>query len=199
MKSENKTLEAYNNFASEFSTKFNKVWVRYDSIERAFSFFEKPGLLNVLEIGCGNWRDAKEILNYSTNYLGIDYSTGMLNLAREYLPDAKLLIQDIEEFQSEEKFDIIFSFASLVHLPKENMKIVLKKLYSLLNNNWILVLSLRHSDEYKEEVNIEELSERFFAFYNPEIIKELVEWFQFEFEKIKEINNRFWFEMILRK
>ncbi|EKE27890.1 MAG: methyltransferase [uncultured bacterium (gcode 4)] len=189
----------YDKYSLEFSQKFNKVWVRTDKIKQAFSYFTEIENLRVLEVWCGNWKDAKEILRYSSHYIGLDYSEGMLKLAREYLPEAEFILEDIEEYETQEKFDIIFSFASLVHLPKDNMKKILSKIYWMLNGWWILMLLLRYGPEYTEEIISDEFGERFFTLYNWEVIKSIIDWYDVDYEEVSEVNKRKWFMMILKK
>lgn len=195
----NKTLQAYNSFPKEFASKFNKSWVRENNIRHAFSFFEDISNLNVLEIGCGNWKDAKEILKYTSNYIWIDYSIWMLELAKEYIPEANFLLVDIKDFESDKKFDIIFSFASLVHLKKDELESILKRLYELLNDDWIIYLSLKYNEQYKEDIVTDELGERFFALYNAKTVKDIKWNFEFIYENVAEVNKRFWLEIILKE
>ncbi|EKE29424.1 MAG: type 11 methyltransferase [uncultured bacterium (gcode 4)] len=189
----------YDKFAEEFARKFNAAWVRTDDIRRAFSYFDNPEDLSVFEVWCWNWRDVAEILKYTNNYIWLDYSEWMLDIAKKQLPEAKFELGDIEEYESEEKFDIIFSFASLVHLPIGKVEKVLSKLHWMLNAWWILILSLRYWPEYKEEIISDEIWDRFFTLYNGDTIRGIMHWFDSEFERVYKVNKRLWLVMDLRK
>ena len=123
----------------------------------------------------------------------------MLNIAKKNLPDANFIKADIRDYQTDERFDIIFSFASLLHIEKIQLQIILSKISNLLNKEGILILSLKYSEEYMEEIVNDEVWARFFYLYNPEIIKEIsknvLDIVSYE---IKEINKRKWFEVILK-
>jgi len=199
MNVDDSTLNVYNNHAKTLSERFNKSWVRSENIALMFSYFTNSKILKLLEIWCWNWRDAKEILKYTSNYIGLDYSQGMLDLAKEFLPGANFELWDIESFETKDKFDIIYSFSSLVHLPKERLEKVMKKLFILLNDNWIVYLSLKYNPEYTEHVVSDELWERFFALYNDNTVKNISDGFEIIFEKVSQVNKNFWLEMILKK
>ena len=50
----------------------------------------------VLEIGCGDGRDAKRIVRFTKNYLGFDISSGMVELAEKRVPQARFLVRNSE-------------------------------------------------------------------------------------------------------
>lgn len=115
------TINTYNNNVQLFSQKFDSLGPRINDIKEIFL------LLNIadpyiLEIGCGNGRDARELLKYTNNYLGIDISEKMIELARQKVPQARFLVADIENYQLPLGLDLIFASASLVHVPKESLK-----------------------------------------------------------------------------
>ncbi|OHA59595.1 MAG: hypothetical protein A2589_01910 [Candidatus Vogelbacteria bacterium RIFOXYD1_FULL_46_19] len=76
------TIETYNRQAVAFAAKFDEQGPRQDDIEKIFKLCQKTNPY-VLEIGCGNGRDAAQIILKTTNYLGIDVSGSLLNLAKE--------------------------------------------------------------------------------------------------------------------
>lgn len=76
------------------------IGARVGDIEQVFSYIQKSSP-KVIEIGCGNGRDAREILTHTSEYLGIDVSGGMIRLAKEDLPEAheKFIVADVESFE----------------------------------------------------------------------------------------------------
>jgi SAM-dependent methyltransferase len=125
-----------------------------------------------LEIGCGNGRDAKEILRFTDDYIGMDISEGMIKLAREYLPNAEFLVADIETSDFPKNIDIIFAFACLLHLDKLAVKDVLLKAHNYLNENGIFYISVKH-DKYQEKIQIDEFGKRVFYYYKEEDFEKL--------------------------
>lgn len=59
----------------------------------------------------------------------------MIQLAKDANPghEDAFILADLEEYIFPQGVDIIFSFASLLHTPKETMRRVLDKMYHTLN------------------------------------------------------------------
>ena len=198
MDKKQQTVNTYNEAAGKMTQKFNDMGARVSDIEKALAYISKPNP-NVLEIGCGNGRDAKEIVKRTNNYLGMDISEGMIKIAHEYVPQGDFKISDVESFEFPQNLDAIFSFASLLHSAKENVKIVLDKAYQSLNESGVFFISLKYGDYHDENIT-DEFGTRTFYFYNPEIIKELAgEKFKVVYENTHDLRNQRWFEIILQK
>ncbi len=192
------TINTYNATASAMAEKFNNIGARTDDIERGFSFVEKKSPF-VFEIGCGNGRDAKEILTYSHNYLGVDISEAMIALACEYVPEGKFEVVDIENYVFPMGLDLIFSFASLLHSNKESVRSVLEKAHHGLNEKGVFYISLKY-DDYRELTKTDEFGTRTYYLYNPEIIKELAgDKYKTIFEDTHELRGQKWFTIVLQK
>lgn len=125
----------------------------YQSFAGAFSDTRgrlQPGVLNVLDtltmeesildLGCGNGEFAAELerRGFSGNYLGVDFSPEMLQIARGKVssPNYGFYEVDITQLkkltaQSEDRkilaspFDLVFAFAVLHHIPSESHRLAL--------------------------------------------------------------------------
>jgi trans-aconitate methyltransferase len=86
-------------------------------------------------------QDAVEIFKYTDNYLGIDISKNLIELAQQKIPKGDFKIADIENYDFPKNIDVIFAFASLIHVPKDSLKEILGKAYSSLNDGGIIRLS----------------------------------------------------------
>lgn len=180
------------------AAKFNAVGARKDDIARAFSYIQATNPA-VLEIGCGNGRDAAEIIKFTPDYLGIDYSQGMLDIARRDLPKARFDLVDVETFDFPPALDAIFAFASLLHSNKENLKVILGKAFVALKSGGVFFISLKKAP-YQEELVEEELGIRTFYYYEPQDIRSLAgSQFNVVYEKVQTIRRQDWLEMILQK
>jgi len=165
------TIESYNKGASALSKKFNEIGPRIKDIEDGLSYVNKENP-KVLELGCGDGRDAKIILKHTNNYLGIDVSKEMIRLAEEHAPEGNFKVADIEEFNFPGNVDIMFAFASLLHFNKESFREILDKAHSSLNTDGIFYISVKY-DIYQEKIEIEEFGPRVFYYYTEEDIVEL--------------------------
>ncbi len=76
------TIETYNKSVPALAKKFANFGPCIEDINRGFSCISKSNP-NVLEIGCGYGREAKEILRLTDRYLGVDISETMIEMAKE--------------------------------------------------------------------------------------------------------------------
>ncbi len=198
MDKKTQTINTYNHNAKALAVKFDAMGARIQDVERAFSYLNKAQS-SVLEIGCGNGRDAKEILKYTSHYIGIDVSEELIKMARESEPDAHFEIADIENYTFPEHVDLIIAFASLLHSDKENLQVILDKAHEALHEHGIFYISLKYGD-YHEEILVDEFGTRCYYFYTPEIIMAMAkDRYKVEYQNIQDINGQKWFVIVLRK
>lgn len=67
MNKKQQIIDVYNATAEEMTRKFAGIGSRVEDILQAFSYIQKD-VPKVVEIGCGNGRDAREILKYTPDY-----------------------------------------------------------------------------------------------------------------------------------
>lgn len=87
--------------------------------ENFLSYIQNKELSNVLEIGCGSGmipRNHKELFN---DYTGIDVSKTAIKTARKH-SEFKFIVGDFMKMDMQEKFDLIYSFAVINHVPNVN-------------------------------------------------------------------------------
>jgi SAM-dependent methyltransferase len=198
MNSKEETVKTYDRTASQMAEKFRGMGARVEDIDRAFAIINKEHP-SVLEIGCGDGRDAKEISSRTNTYLGIDVSTSMIELARVHVPEASFEVADVETYSFPAGLDIIFSFASLLHSDKEAVANILHRAHSSLNDGGIFFISLKR-DDYQSKVKEDEFGARTFYFYQPSDIKEILdEKYAVIFEDEQSFQNQDWFTLILQK
>jgi SAM-dependent methyltransferase len=78
----------------------------------------KPNARNLLELGCGTGSMLKH-LQHNYQVSGLDTSRRMLSIARQKVPHAKLLRQDMIDFQINDRFDVICCvFDSINHVRR---------------------------------------------------------------------------------
>lgn len=199
MNKKEETTLTYNKGASEFAQYFDGIGSRTQDIERGFSYLEnKPR--KVLEIGCGNGRDCKDILKYTDDYLGLDISEEMIKLAKENVSNSHFVTADVEDFIFPKHINIIFAFASLLHLDKESVSKVLGKVYDSLDEGGIFYISLKY-DSYQEKIKESNFGQRYFYFYNEEDLLQLAKENSFEiiYQDKQLIGETVWITCVLRK
>lgn len=196
------TVDTYNRSAKELAEYFRGIGSRTKDIDLAIKLAENPKNPKILEIGCGDGRDAKKILERTNNYTGFDISEELIKLARQYVPNGKFEVADATAYQYPSNLDIVFAFASLLHLEKDEVKDVLQKVLKSLIPGGIFYISLKYSTEYTEKLKEDKFGGRMFYFYNPKIIKELAGK-KYEVSYLTDIYTRTgdtkWFEIALRK
>jgi SAM-dependent methyltransferase len=194
------TIEVYNRTADEMAAYFDNLGPRINDIDLAFRLAGNPKNAKVVEIGCGDGRDGQVIAERTNSYIGFDPSIGMLRIAREKSPDTDFVQADALNFRYPENLDIVFAFASLLHINKEEMEQVIDRVHQALRPGGIFFISLKFAKEYQEYVKSDKFGERMFYLYRPKIIKELAgDAFETVYQERSEKQGTRWFEMALRK
>lgn len=109
-------------------------------------FFDRMALnaeKSVLEIGVGTGRLAVRTAKMCGWFCGLDLSPKTVERARKHLSDAenvRLICADFLEWKSEEKFDVICSSLTFMHIREKRAAV--KKIVSLLNPGGRAVISL---------------------------------------------------------
>jgi len=198
MEKKTQTVETYNKNAKELARKFDQIGVRVSDVEEIFALVNKENP-NVLELGCGNGRDAQEIVKRTDAYCGVDISEELIKLAKEKVPEARFELGDVSAYELPKDLDIVFAFASLIHITKEEFKELLKRLYNALNKGGVTRISLKYSSEYKEVTQNDEFGTRTCYLYSEGDIKEIADKFEVLKSEIIESKDVKWLEVILKK
>ena len=192
------TIDTYNKTASLMAEKFDDLGARVDDINETFKIITKKNP-SVLEIGCGNGRDAMEIIKRTNNYLGIDIADNFIKIAKEKVPQGKFETGDIENYNFPNNLDIVFAFASLIHVQKESLRKIFQELYKALNKGGVIRVSMKYGDNYKEVSKKDEFGIRTYYFYSEKDIKELASDFTIIKNETNKLRNKIWLEFLLQK
>lgn len=134
-----KTIEYYNNHAEEFCEKTKDADMSY--CYGKFRQYVKPQG-KILDVGCGSGRDSRRFIEDGYQVSAMDASEEMCKYAGKYI-EQQVKCQRVEEITYENEFDGIWACASLLHVGKEEMPIVIGKLYKALKKNGILYASFK--------------------------------------------------------
>lgn len=197
---EQKTIDTYDRSARKLAEYFRGIGSRIDDIETGLRLAKSKESAKVIEIGCGDGRDAQEIVKRVKWYEGFDPSIGLLNLAKEKVPGSSFVLANALTYTYPEDLDIIFAFASLLHVNKRDLKRVFNKAAKSLKLGGIFYISLKEKPNYCKEVKNDEHGQRMFYYYNPAIIKELSSHlFKPVHEDHQKIGSTDWFTIALSK
>jgi len=110
----------------------------------------KTNQFTFLDIGCGNGWVVEHLSKKDdcTLSIGIDGAENMIINANKRQSRASFLLEDINDFEPENKFDLIFSMEVLYYL--DNPSKVIKKIHDMLNPNGRFIMGIDHYFENKE-------------------------------------------------
>ena len=196
------TTETYNRSAKELSEHFKGIGDRTQDVKLALSLakMDTGKEARVLEIGCGDGRDAPEIIKRVKWYQGIDLSVELLKLARAKSPTANFVLADALVFDYPSGLDVVFAFASLLHVNKNDFKSVCLKVRRALRVGGIFFVSLKERENYAREIKAESYGKRVFYYYTTVLVKNLAgNGFETAHEERYVIGHPLRFNIALRK
>ncbi len=113
-------------------------------------FFERQGseTLRVLDIGCGQGRDALFIAGMGHSVVGVDLSPNGIrdlnNAANKGNLDVEGVVADIETFVPEGEFDVVLIDRTLHMLPeKERLEVLERLICTVPKGGWVLIADER--------------------------------------------------------
>ena len=118
------SAESYELIAADFDlTRKKALWPEIERLAGAVKEGE-----SVLDAGCGNGRLLQALAGRQIDYVGVDKSHALIELAAKSYPDRKFFAADLldehaypEELRSK-KFDHIFCLAVLQHIPSRDWR-----------------------------------------------------------------------------
>lgn len=140
----------YNSIADKYSRVREKDWKEFNFL------FDKYLVPNdkVLDLGCGNGRFYQSFKNKNVDYLGIDVSSKLIEIAKNNHPEAKFTISSIELI-NDGSFDKIYSIAVLHHIPSHDLRLkFLKEIKRSLKKDGNLILTVWNLKEKMKKRSI---------------------------------------------
>lgn len=194
-------IKIYDNSAQDLAKYFSSIGARVDDIELGLKLADADKKSStVIEIGCGDGRDAIEIVKRVGQYEGFDPSKGLLEIAKKNLPNTSFVVADALSYIYPQNVDVIFAFASLLHVNKTDLAKVFKKVTKSLRTGGVFYISLKEQKAYTEEIKKDQYGERMFYFYNTRLIKELAgNLFTTSHEVHYSVGETDWFTVALKK
>jgi len=139
-----KTAKFYQEMALEFSQSRSVWWDGFNFIKKYLK-----GKPEILDFGCGNGRLIDYLYqekNQEFDYLGVDNSAKMIQLAQKRYPTHQFLtINSGSELEKlGKKFDLVFSIAVFHHFNKEMAKQTLADFMKVLKKEGLVIVSVWH-------------------------------------------------------
>ncbi len=133
------TLRYYNENAKKYceQTKNGDMTESYD---RFLSLL--PEKAYILDFGCGSGRDSKYFLERGYKVRAIDGSEKLCDLASKYIGQ-KVECMKFAELSDEFKYDGIWACSSILHVEREHLPDILKKMIIALKEEGIIYTSFK--------------------------------------------------------
>ncbi len=170
------TLASYERLAETRSkvingTPFNREFWRPE-FER-FSRLLPSG--RILDIGCGNGREALLFRNAGYQYTGVDLSAGMLTEARKLDPGATLARASMYELPfPDHSFDGVWNCCTIFHAPKSRVGMALKEMVRVAKPGAPVFLAIKEGVDEQMVEDFRGGNERFFSFYDRETFRTIL-------------------------
>ena len=158
--------KAYNSWAVQYDSNDNKTRdLDAFATKEALSQYR---FKNVLELGCGTEKNTLWLLDKAEQIIGLDFSSEMLNIAREKIKDRKVEFAKTDlnnEWEVENQFaDLVTSSLTLEHI--DNLHHIFSQANEKLIENGIFFICELHpfkqyvgsKAKYKTESGTEELT-----------------------------------------
>ena len=165
-------IEAYNRHAQERegnSVDEWKILVRADFL----SLLETEDKKSLLELGAGTGKDSKFFSDHGLDVTCIDLSPEMVKFCKQKGIAAYVMDMSNLTF-APNSFDAVYSFNSLLHIPKAEFVLVLEKVKRVLKPAGFFFLGMYGGMEFEGIWEKDSYSpKRFFCFHTDEHIKQL--------------------------
>jgi len=138
----NKTIDYYEQNAQDFAAGTKDI--DFTAVEDKFAAYLPKGAL-ILDFGCGAGRDTKYFLSLGFQVEAMDGSKELCKIASKNtgIQVRNCLFSDLDEV---EKYDGIWACASILHLPKEELKPVLAKMCRAVKLGGYIYTSFKYGD-----------------------------------------------------
>ena len=137
-----KTIEYYNQNADMFAQ--GTRLVDFTIVQERFRKMLPVGS-RILDFGCGSGRDTKYFLEKGYQVAATDGSAELCRLAGSFtgIKVKEMLFQELDEIGL---YDGIWACSSILHLPKQELLPVIRKMCDALKDNGVIYTSFKYGD-----------------------------------------------------
>jgi len=161
----NDTLKFYNDNAESYveQTRNGDMQALYDKF-----LVLLPDKAYILDFGCGSGRDSKYFLEHGYTVTAIDGSERLCELASDYIGQpVKHMMFD--ELDAEEKYDGIWACSSILHVEREELPDILKKMITALKTGGVIYTCFKLGDK------CEVIDGKYYNFLTKDILQSMLD------------------------
>ena len=136
------TLQYYNENAEKFSA--GTIDAGMETLQNEFLSFIPDGG-TILDLGCGSGRDSKAFLDKGYDVIAIDGSEKLCKIAESYI-GKPVICATFQEYEPDKELDGIWACSTLLHLEKNDIHDVVKKLTGYLKKGGCFYMSFKYGD-----------------------------------------------------
>ena len=156
------TLNYYNSNAAVFSETTKNV--DFSEVQQIFTNYLSLDA-SVLDFGCGSGRDTRYFIDHGYHVTATDGSEVICKMATDYTGiQVKQML--FEELDDRNQYDGIWACASILHLSREELPDIFRKMHRALKKNGIIYTSFKYGT-FEGERN-----GRYFTDFTEEMFKE---------------------------
>jgi SAM-dependent methyltransferase len=142
------TRSSYDRIAVAYAEHFRDEMAGRPVELSALSLFASVVDGPVLEVGCGTGLATAELVRFGVDVSGLDLSPGMLEVARERLPDVRFEVGSMLELpHPDSSFGGVVAWYSTIHVPDDLLPVALAELARILRPGGYLALAFQVGDE----------------------------------------------------
>lgn len=135
-----------NNYKEKTGLTEEEVFIEF------FSDLDKD--LKILEVGCNVGVKISILQKMGfTNLTGLELNKNAYEIAKKNYPDIEFINSDIEEYETDKKYDLVYTCGVLIHLNPAIISNVVKKIFSLSK---IYIFGFESYSEKLQEVRYRE-------------------------------------------
>ncbi len=135
-----------NNYKEKTGLTEEEVFIEF------FSDLDKD--LKILEVGCNVGVKISMLQKMGfTNLTGLELNKNAYEIAKKNYPDIEFINSDIEEYETDKKYDLVYTCGVLIHLNPAIISNVVKKIFSLSK---IYIFGFESYSEKLQEVRYRE-------------------------------------------
>lgn len=198
------TRQAFNGVSAEYAARDAETLPETaevaEALEEFFDLVTPSG--SVLDIGTGGGRDSRYFHAHGLAVTGIDFAEDMLEKARAAEPEIEYLRMDFEELGfPPSSFDGVWANASLHHVPKERLPAVLAAVWETLKPQGVFFIKVKHGDAdgLRENEKFGKTLRRYFAFYETDELRQLLDAAGFSVIGMRETTRGEWLDAFAQK